>query len=139
MNYQELSGYAMSMDWAVKLLDVVKAKNVEILAQRQRYLDNREGIQAGDLIVSGEKLLRVAHDWGDAVQLTDGRFGQSFYLGQDFVSFSGGLDPSIDKTRFRPTGRRENAAVWFFSENHHEANNGYHTRAKFAVWELIPA
>ena len=86
-------------------------------------------------MTDGAKTLRVAHDWGDSVQLTDGRFGASFYLGEDgFVDFSGGLDPAIQKLSFVATDERRDAPVWFFSQNCVMAHNGYHATAKFRVW-----
>lgn len=140
MNYQDLSAYAYNQNadhWAVKYKTEVDAKNALILAERQQFLDARKDIDVGDLVWDGQKTLRVAHDWGDSVQLTDGRFGGSFYLGDGYVNFSGGLDPSIPKTNFLATKLTEEAPVWFFSENWCRAHNGWHTQARFRVWLLV--
>ena len=136
MNYQELSQAAQSQQWAADAKAKVDAANVVILAKRQAFLDAREGIGVGDFVIDGENMHRVAHDWGDSVQLTDGRYGSSFHLGDGYVSFSGGLNPGIDRARFLPTDERRAGAVWFFSENWARAHNGYHTEATFRVWKL---
>jgi hypothetical protein len=136
MNYQEISQLAISQEWAAKYKAKIDADNVAILATRQSYLDNRQSIGVGDFVTDDEKSYRVAHHWGDSLQLTDGRYGASFYLGDGYVEFSGGLNPCIDIARFEPTEERHEGAVWLFSENHTRAHNGYHTTATFRVWKL---
>jgi hypothetical protein len=138
MNYRELKGLAHYHEWAAKLKAPIDGKNKKILEERQRYLDQRTGIGVGDFVLDGENTLRVAHDWGDVVQLTTGEFGASFYLGDCYVDFSGGLEPGIDKLRFQPTDERREGAVWFFSENWARAHNGFDTNATFRVWVLTP-
>ncbi len=140
MNYQEFAGIAPYQSWAAAYKAKLDFDNGILLAARQKHLDARTEIGVGDLVIDGKKTLRVAHDRGDSVQLTDGRFDASFYLGDDgFVDFSGGLDPAIPKIRFASTGERRDAPVWFFSQNCAMAHNGYHTMAKFRVWSLIQA
>lgn len=137
MNYQKLSALAQGADWAAAEKAKVDLENLAILANRQKGLDARDGIGVGDFVIIGDKSLRVAHDWGDAVQLTDGRFGASFYLSDNgFVDFSGGLDPAINRTKFTPTDERRDGPVWFFSQNYAAAHNGYYTNASFRVWTL---
>jgi hypothetical protein len=136
MNYQDISGLAPYEQWAADKKAELDIENVAILAARQTQLDARTVIDVGDFVIDGEKILRVAHDWGDSVQLSDGRFGASFYLGDGYLDFSGGLDPSIEKNRFSLTDERREGAVWFFSQNRTGAHNGYHTNATFRVWAL---
>lgn len=137
MNYQELEGLAHFQESAATYKQKVDAENREILAARQLFLDKRNEITVGDYVMDGEKLLRVAHDWGDSLQLTDGKFGASFYLGDGYVEFSGGLNPSILRSRFVPTTDKRMGSVWFFSQNRVEAHNGYYTKASFRVWKLV--
>jgi len=137
MNYSELSQMARSQAWAADYKAAADAVNVVILRHRQAWLDAREGIGVGDFVIDGDKTLRVAHDWGDAVQLTDGIYGASFYLGREHFSFSGGLNPSIDIAKFALTEERRAGSVWFFSEDNVGAHNGYHTQAIFKVWKLV--
>ena len=137
MNYQEITQMAISQPWAAKYKAAMDADNVVILASRQAYLDTRQGIGVGDFVIDGEKTYRVAHHWGDSLQLTDGRYGQSFYLGNGYVEFSGGLNSPIDIGKFEPTDERRQGHVWFFSQHHVGAHNGYHTEAAFRVWRLV--
>jgi len=139
MNYREIAGLAPYDQWAATQKAVLDAENVVILAARQEQLDARHTIGVGDLVIDGEKTYRVAHDWGESVQLTDGRFGASFFLGDGYVDFSGGLNPSIEKSRLLPTDERLEAPVWFFSQNRTGGGNGYNTMATFRVWKLAPS
>lgn len=137
MDYQELSRHAQCADWAKAEKSKVDVVNMAILAKRQAGLDSRMSIDVGDIVLSGDDVLRVTHNWGDSVQLTfNGHLG-SFYLGGDgFVDFSGSLDSAIDKSRFEDTGEKRDAPVWFFSGNDVRAHNGFHTSAMFCVWQL---
>lgn len=135
MNYQEISGLAMCGEvWAQKLKAEHDAVNVRLLADRQAKLDARAGIRLGDFVLSGDKTFRVAHHWGDSIQLCT---GGSFYLTETGgCSFSGGLDPGIDVGRFVATDETKQGSVWFFSRDHWMAHNGYYTEATFKVWRL---
>jgi hypothetical protein len=140
MNYQEICGLARyeSETWARELKAKHDAENVVLLAARQERLDAREGVRVGDFILSGEKVLRVAHDWGDDVQPTYGNPGGSFYLTcGGGCSFSGSLDSPILKTSLVLTDERRAGSVWFFSRDHSGAGNGYDTEAFFRVWRVV--
>jgi hypothetical protein len=137
MNYQELTQCSLNDGWATKLKERADATNAELLAKRQSALDARTTIAVGDFVRDGENWLRVAHHWGDSLQLTDGRFGASFHIGKDgYCSFSGGLNPGIPIGRFKPTGERRAGSCWFFSEENVMAHNGFYTSANFRVWDL---
>jgi len=136
MEYQEISRLAEFYEWAAKYKADMDTENVAILATRQAYLDNRRAIGVGDFVIDGEKSYRVAHNWGDSLQLTDGRFGESFYIGNEYVEFSGGLNLPIDIAKFEPTDERREGRVWFFAQDYVRAHNGYHTTATFRVWKL---
>lgn len=109
MNYQELTREANNHECFAKLKTETDKRNLEILRERQAFLDNRKDIGVGDFVRVGEELRRVAHHWGDRLQLTDGVYGTSFYLGRGYVDFSGGLQPSIDRAKFLPTQELESA------------------------------
>lgn len=140
MNYQELTQSAMCGEkWAENMKARIDRENEEILMARQHGLDNRTGIGVGDFVRygDGEPVYRVAHHWGDSLQLTDGRFGASFYLGKDgYCDFSGGLMPGIDIRKFHATDESMSGPVWFFSQNNAKAHNGFYAYAQFRVWEL---
>lgn len=139
MEYRKIAGLADSQPWAARYKATLDIDNEAILAERQVLLDQRQTIGVGDFVIDGHTLLRVAHDWGEGVQLTDGRrCGGTFFLGDGFVDFSGGLAPGIkNKSRFLPTDERRLGSVWFFSRNYVTAHNGYDTHAKFRVWKLV--
>jgi len=137
MNYRELAGLAHYHTWAEKMKRPIDAHNKDILARRQRFLDERKEIGVGDFVIVGENLHRVAHHWGDSIQLTSGSSG-SFYLGDTYVDYSGGLEPGIPIARFEATEERRFGSVWFFSENIRMAHNGFDTLANFRVWRLNP-
>jgi hypothetical protein len=137
MNYQELSRVAQNWDWAANYKAKIDVENAAILATRSAALAAREGIGVGDFVTDGDKTFRVAHVWPESVQLTDGQYGESFYLSDGgSVSFSGGLDLPVPKAKFTPTDERREGRVWFFSQNQASAHNGYHTEAAFRVWTL---
>lgn len=137
MNYQDIAGMAPYQPWAAKYKADLDAQNILILAERQKGLDARTGIGVGDFVLDGDKVLRVAHHWGDGVQLTDGRYGASFYLSTDgHVSFSGGLAPPIPLERFEASEERRKGSCWFFSQNNAMGHNGWPTEAEFRVFRL---
>jgi hypothetical protein len=139
MNYQEICGLALrGEEWAQKLKAQHDAANVQLLAARQTRLDARAGVRVGDFILAGDKVLRVAHDWGDDVQPTFGNPGGSFYLtAGGGCSFSGSLDSAIPKTSLVLTEERRAGSVWFFSWDRSMAHNGYDTEAFFRVWRVV--
>jgi len=137
MDYQDHSRITQNTEMAQAEKTEVDVVNMAILANRQAGLDSRRGIEIGDIVLSGDDVLRVTHNWGDSVQLScKGHLG-SFYLGNaGFVEFSGSLDSAINISCFTDTGEKRDADVWFFSRNVVQAHNGFHTSAQFRVWRL---
>jgi hypothetical protein len=68
----------------------------------------------------------------DSVQTSD---GGSFYLGDGYVSFSGGLHPGIPRASLHPTGEQRQGGVWFFHHDHWRAGNGVGAIVDFDVYE----
>lgn len=117
------------------------SRDAEILAVRERLFNEMEGPRVGDFLSSPEGFLRFTHDWGDAIQTTvrpphpcsgDG----SFYLGEGFASFSGSLDPSIDKTKLQDTGEKQHGSFWFFHHDFWGAGRGVTFRIPCRVFRL---
>ena len=109
-------------------------RDAEILAQSVAARETRPGPRVGDVVqfIDGTRG-RFTHRWHDGLQTTvrGGKFGDgSFYLGRDYTSYSGALDPSIPLARIEPTDEIELRRVWFF---HH----GYMC-AHSAVYAEIP-
>jgi hypothetical protein len=103
--------------------------DAEILKQRQAEFDAVPGPRVGDFLRVGEDFLRFTHDWDDSLQTTvphlSSAYSASFYLGEKgYVSFSGSLDPPIDKTRLQYTGETKDGAFWFFHHGWQGAHRG---------------
>jgi hypothetical protein len=86
-------------------------------------------------------VLRFTHDWGDSIQTTVGakhpcHGDASFYLSDGYASFSGSLDPAINKARLRDTGEMLEGSFWFFHHNFAGAGRGVYFRIPCRVFEL---
>lgn len=86
-------------------------------------------------------MLRFTHDWGDSIQTTVGakhpcHGDASFYLSDGYASFSGSLDPAINKARLRDTGEMLEGSFWFFHHNFAGAGRGVYFRIPCRVFEL---
>jgi len=108
-----------------------------ILERRQSLWDENQGARVGDFVIMPDgDTRRFTHDWHDGLQTTlpktiDG----SFYLGQGFISFSGGLDPIIPRIHLLDIGKTELGRVWFFHHNEQRAHNAVHPWMKCRVFE----
>lgn len=103
-----------------------------ILTQRQQAFDTREGPRVGDFVIFPDGTYnRFSHDWGNDIQTSK---GGSFYLSKSHMSFSGGLDPAIDKGQLTPLSETRNGQCWFFHHDYHTAHNGVDTRVKCRVF-----
>ena len=136
MNYQEIDGLARCGEsWAQKLKAEHDAANLIILADRQEKLNRRSGVRVGDFVITpAGEVWRVAHHWGDCLQLAKG--GSYYFTDGGGCSYSGGLEPGIDIEHFSETSELREGPVWFFSRNHAMAHNGWYTSATFKVWKL---
>jgi hypothetical protein len=104
-----------------------------ILAGRKEELDKREGPRVGDWIRFADGAeRRISHDWGDSFQYSE---GGSFYLGNGYVSFSGGLEPGIPADSLKLTSEVKDGDVWFFHHDYQTAHNGVPATIKFRVYE----
>ena len=94
----------------------------EIAVDRGTERDSRRGPRVGDFILWPDgRLHRFSHDWGDKIQTSA---GGSFYLQEGGgVSFSGGLDPGIDKKDMAELGHRY-GHFWIFHHDHWGASRG---------------
>lgn len=105
----------------------------EILERREALFNARSGPRVGDFVRFPDGTVdRFSHDWGETIQTTK---GGSFYLGNGYMSFSGGLDPAIDKADLRPTYEMRGGSCWFFHHNYHAAHNGVDVTIPCRVYE----
>jgi hypothetical protein len=107
-------------------------RDLQILLERKRLFNQHTTPQVGDFVkfVDGVKR-RISHNWGDAVQTSD---GGSFYLGAGWMSFSGSLYTSIPIDTLTLTDRKEDGSCWFFHHDYSMANNGVYITIPCRVW-----
>ncbi len=79
---------------------------------------------------------RFSHNWGeDGFQTSE---GGSFFLGSGYVSFSGGLNPTIPLSRIEATGEYKTGAFWIFHHNDKHADNGVGITIQCRVFKILP-
>jgi hypothetical protein len=109
------------------------ARDAAILAARVAAFDPTEGPRVGDYVhfIDGVKR-QISYEWPDGVQTSD---GGSFYLGEGYMSFSGGLYTSVPtETLTLMEGTTREASAWFFHHDRWTAHNAVHVRVSVRVW-----
>lgn len=118
-------------------------RDAEIRRERMEARALLLGPRVGDFVrMPGEDgLRRFTYDWGDDIQTTWGPNSDgSFYLCVGGgMSYSGGLDPAILKSRLIDTGEVRDGRCWFFHHAFQQAHNGVHTRVPCRVYRYEPA
>jgi hypothetical protein len=114
-------------------------KDQEILAARVAAFDPTEGPRVGDYVEFADGIIRlISHVWADdaewrgGVQTSD---GGSFYLGDGYMSFSGGLYMSVPHESLTLTEDTRETRVWFFHHDYHTAHNGIDALITMRVWK----
>jgi hypothetical protein len=113
------------------------AKNYAIVEKRLQRRANFSGPVAGDFVeMLDGSLERFSNDWGDSIQTTDGKFGSSFYLlDNGYASFSGGLNPAIDKNRIINTLELIEGRFWIFKDDISGAHRGIYFFIPAKIWK----
>jgi len=115
-------------------------RDAAILRVRQEEYLLKHGPRQGHFVrfVDGE-IRRISYVWDcydDPAQWgIQTSKGGSFYLGDGYMSFSGGLDSSIDFVTFKLTDELMEGPAWFFHHDHPMAFNGVDVTVKCPVWE----
>jgi hypothetical protein len=119
--------------------DAAITKDAETFAKRLATLDAEPGMRCGDFLkLKDGTLRRIAYHWGNGVQPSSGTGDNgSFYLGNGYCSYSGGLDPSIPVEKFKVTSEVILGRVWIFHEDSAGAGRGIYARLPFRVYEEI--
>lgn len=105
----------------------------DLFTARAESYDRIGGPRVGDYVEFADGVIRrVSHVWDDGVQTSD---GGSFYLGNGYISFSGGLYPSIPFSSLTDTGEKRNGSVWLFHHDWARAHNGVHSEISFRVFK----
>jgi hypothetical protein len=103
--------------------------NLEIVATRMAAFDKRKGPRTGDFLrlpVTDPRqgdLTRFTDHWGNFIQTGGSRYG-SYYLGFNFLSYSGGLDSGLAVSDILPTDETIDGSLWIFDLDCHRAGRG---------------
>ena len=119
--------------------DALDERDRQIVWERRHSTELTEGPRVGDYVDFADGITRrVSHvwdvaDWGDTagVQTSD---GGSFYLGNGYVSFSGGLYRSVNMGTLTDTGEVRPGRVWIFHHDWAMADNGVDVTIPFRVY-----
>jgi hypothetical protein len=111
-----------------------------ILAARIEAFDRVNGPRDGDYVRFADGIERrisfvTPIEWlpeCDSIQTSD---GGSWYLGNGYVSFSGGLYRGVKRETLTLTEETKPGSVWFFHHDYHTAHNGIDTTISFRVYE----
>ena len=115
-------------------------KNEEILAERVKLYDARPGPRVGDYVMVVDKVLdRITHIWRDVpeprAQCGGGENG-SYYLGNGYCSYSGGLNGGCLLSDLEETDLLMDGCVWFFDDDVAGAGRGVYFRIRHRVFVL---
>lgn len=114
--------------------EILKARSVAFLARRE--------VKAGDYIRFADGTLRrVSHVWTgendqpESIQTDCPEFGSSFYLGDGWMSFSGGLHPGVPASTLTRTQELISGKCWFFHNDFAYRDNGVYISIPCPVWD----
>jgi len=114
----------------------------DILRKRVKLLNKRKGPRVGDYLrLPDGKITRITYIWSNSdgspysIQAGGGNYG--YYLGDGYVSYSGGLDPGFKMSKYtiKRSGTKP-GHVWFFHNDWREADNSVNAVVRFRVFSL---
>ncbi len=113
-------------------------RDAAILEQRTIAYDKRQGPRVGDFVIFADGVTRrVSYIWDwdsdddTSVQTSD---GGSYYLGDGYVSMSGGLYIGVPGKSLTLTDEVRDGRAWFFHHDYHTAHNGVDVSLPFRVF-----
>jgi len=110
--------------------------NEQIFNDRVEALNKITTPRVGDFLKLPYGLYtRFTHEWDDSIQ-TGGSEHGSYYLGDGYCSYSGGLDSGVKFKDIQPTSETKEGKVWFFDKNMSGADRGVDFKIPFRVYEL---
>jgi hypothetical protein len=108
-------------------------RDAAILAARVAAFDPVEGPRVGDYVEFIDGVTRqISYVWPDGVQTSD---GGSFYLGDGYMSFSGGLYPTVPTETLTLTDDVRETWAWFFHHDDWTGDNDVHVPVLMRVWK----
>ena len=115
-------------------LDQLDERDAEIFSKRFHSFQDIHGPRVGDYVRFADGVeRRISHIWfDDVIQTSD---GGSFYLGDGYVNFSGGLYPGVKRETLTYNAQHKRGSVWFFHHDHWGAGRGVSTSMDFRVYE----
>ena len=116
---------------------IMDERDTRLKDMRIAALDLIKGPRVGDFCIFPDgTVTRFTHDWGDSIQTMSLNFAGSFYLGYGYVSYSGGLDPSIPKSKIKELDEKRDGSFWLFHHDHHIAHNDISFLAPCRVYKI---
>lgn len=111
-------------------------RDLDILNKRVLEFDKRTGPRVGDYLeLPYGMFTRFTHAWDDGIQIGGG--SESYYLGDGgYISYSGGLDPSIEYSAILPTDQKKDGMIWFFHKGYSGGGRGVYSMIPFRVFKL---
>jgi hypothetical protein len=112
-------------------------KDAQIVQRRSDTLIAQSEPDVGDFVIFADGVeRRISHVWNweddHDIQTSD---GGSWYLGEGYCSFSGGLFTSVKASTLVNTGTTRPGSVWIFHHDFATAHNGIDTQIEFKVWK----
>ena len=111
--------------------------NKQILRKRMFDFDGKEGPRVGDYLIRLDgSITRLTYDWGDAIQTGGHQYGQ-YYLGEGYLSYSGGLDKAVPKANMVLESGTKPGKVWFFDKDVHRAHNAVEFEVPMRIYKEV--
>ena len=116
----------------------ISDKDLNILKTRIKEYDRIKDARVGDFFITSEDhYVRFTHAWDDHIQTSESEKSGSFYLGNGYISYSGGLDPGFKYSEIVDTGQIKKGWIWFFHDGWQLAHCGVHFNIDFRVFKII--
>jgi hypothetical protein len=118
--------------------DALDERDRQIIWERRHSIELIEGPRVGDYVDFADGTRRrVSYIWTDehdnafSVQTSD---GGSYYLGNGYVSMSGGLYTGVKPETLTLTEETAPGSAWIFHHDWHTADNGVGITIPFRVY-----
>jgi len=119
-------------------LSITQKDNLNILQSRECEYNKIEGARVGDyLLLPYGIYTRFTHKWEEANKIQTGGLQESFYLGNGYISYSGGLDNGIKLNEIERIDEMKPGYVWFFDNDRQGAGRGVSFEMNFRVFKPI--
>lgn len=114
--------------------DVLDERDQATRDARLASLDAVDAPRCGDFVdFTDGTLRRISYIWPEGCQTTDASSGH-YYLGDGYVSMSGGLCPCVPTRSLEHTDETRDGAVWFFHHDWWTAGGGVDFVVPFRVY-----